>query len=133
MTKLDEVLQALDQHPNDPELLRKAGELFQKRGDDRSAAKYFSRLAELYERDGYQLKAVALFKQVLKLDPELIDILSRLALLHVSLGLEEEANSYFLKARAAFLRTGRRHDALEMERRLAERNVAIDPRPVARA
>ena len=130
---LDEVLQALKDHPNDLKLLQKAGELFQRRGDDKSAAKYFAQIADLYTRDGYQLKAVALLKQVLRLDPDLIDILAQLATIHISLGLDDEANSYFLRARIAFLRAGRRNDALEMERRLAERSIELGSQPIARA
>jgi tetratricopeptide (TPR) repeat protein len=130
---LDQLLHALEERPNDPELLRKVGELFQKRGDDKAAAPYFVRIAELYERDGFQLKAVALYNQVLKLDEGRIEILSRLASLHASLDLEEEACGYLLKARDAFLKAGRRQDAIEMERKLAERNVVMGRKPIARA
>jgi hypothetical protein len=83
------------------------------------------RIAELYEREGFQLEAVALYKQVLKLDEERIKILSRLA----SLDLEEEACSSLLKARDAFLIAGRRQDAIEMERKLAERNATMSASP----
>lgn len=133
MNALEEVLKALEAAPDDIRLLQKAGELFQKRGDNKSAATYFARLAECYARDGYLLKAVALLRQVVKLDPGLIDLLPRVASLHDELGLEREASEYLLQARDAFVKAGRIKEALEVELRLTERDVVFTPRVIGRA
>lgn len=133
MTSLEEFLEALKNAPDDIRLLQRAGEHFQKRGDNRTAATYFARVADCYAKDAYLLKAVAIYRQVVKLDPGLIDLLPRIASLHSALGLEEEANEYILKARDAFIFAGRAADAVEIELQLSERNVAFTPRATAHA
>ncbi len=47
------------------------GELHQKKNDNAQAATFIMKVAESYAKDGFFLKAVALYKQVLKLDPSL--------------------------------------------------------------
>ena len=56
---------------------------------------YFTKVAESYAQDGFFLKAVALYKQVLKLDPDLVDVNLKLAELHQQLRLMSEAMAYF--------------------------------------
>ncbi|GEM_PF-2652869 len=56
-------------HPDDVVLWQKLGHLLQKSHDDIAAAEAFSQAGRLYARDGFFLKAVALTKQVLNLDP----------------------------------------------------------------
>jgi tetratricopeptide (TPR) repeat protein len=71
------------------------GELYQKKNDNIQAAYYFTKVAESYSQDGFFLKAVALYKQVLKLNPNLVDVNLKLAELHQQLGLMSEAMAYF--------------------------------------
>jgi tetratricopeptide (TPR) repeat protein len=80
--------------PHNVQLLQKLGELHQKRGNVSDAATYFIRVGEEYARDGYFLKAVALLKQCLKLDPTRFGVLLRLAELHVQLELRGEGLAY---------------------------------------
>jgi len=42
--------------------------------DNVQAAAFFTRVAECYSGDGFFLKAVALYKQVLRLNPELVEV-----------------------------------------------------------
>ena len=81
----------LAQDPTNVRLLQRLGELRQKMGDNPGAADAFARVAAVYERDGFLLKAVALSKQVLKLDPERNDLRFNLVELHAQLGLVSEA------------------------------------------
>jgi tetratricopeptide (TPR) repeat protein len=65
---IKEYQKVLDADPRDVRILQKMGELFQKKNDNAQAAQYFTRVGESYTTDGFFLKAVALYKQVLKLD-----------------------------------------------------------------
>jgi tetratricopeptide (TPR) repeat protein len=76
-------------------VLQKMGELYQKKGDNPQAASFFTRVAEVYAQDGFFLKAVALYKQVLKLNPDLVEVNLKLAELHQQLGLMTEAMAFF--------------------------------------
>src|SRR4030095_6144048 len=90
-----EYQKVLDLDPRDVRVLQKIGELYQKKGDNPQAASFFTRVAEVYAQDGFFLKAVALYKQVLKLNPDLVEINVKLAELHQHLGLMTEAMAFF--------------------------------------
>src|SRR5688572_23235427 len=92
---IKEYQKVLDADPKDVRILQKMGELFQKKNDNSQAAQYFTRVAESYTNDGFFLKAVALYKQVLKLDPSLMEVNIKLAELHQQLQLMGEAMAYF--------------------------------------
>jgi tetratricopeptide (TPR) repeat protein len=90
-----EYQKVLDLDPRDMRVLQKMGELYQKKGDNPQAASFFTRVAEVYAQDGFFLKAVALYKQVLKLNPDLVEVNVKLAELHQHLGLMTEAMAFF--------------------------------------
>ncbi len=85
----------LDAGPEDVRTLQKMGELYQKKGDNPQAASSSPRSPRVTRQDGFFLKAVALYKQVLKLNPDLVDVNLKLAELHQQLGLMSEAMAYF--------------------------------------
>jgi pilus assembly protein FimV len=90
-----EYQKVLDVDPRDMRVLQKMGELYQKKGENAQAASFFIQVAEVYAQDGFFLKAVALYKQVLKLNPELAEVNLKLAELHQQLGLMTEAMTFF--------------------------------------
>lgn len=90
--------------------LQRQGAMFQKLGDNKSAATSFAGLAEQYEKDGFFLKAIALLKQVVKLDAR-PEFEMRLGTLHVRLQLFAEAKIYFRRAEDQFIRAGDRSSA----------------------
>src|SRR5260370_7027583 len=92
---IKEYRRILEVDTKDARVLQKMGELFQKKNDNGQAAAYFTKVAESYSTDGFFLKAVALYKQVLKLDPTLLEINLRLAELHQQLQLISEATTYY--------------------------------------
>ena len=77
--------------PGDVRVLLKIGELQQKKGDVRAAAGTFGRVADAYGQQGFFLKAVAVYKQVLKIAPDEVRVNERLAALYQQLGLLSEA------------------------------------------
>ncbi|MCI0572788.1 MAG: tetratricopeptide repeat protein, partial [Myxococcaceae bacterium] len=92
---IKEYQKVLEVDPRDVRVLQKMGELFQKKNENAQAAHYFSKVAESYASDGFFLKAVALYKQVLKLNPALVEVNVKLAELHQQLGLMSEATTYY--------------------------------------
>src|SRR6188508_398448 len=83
---IKEYQKVLEADPRDVRVLQKMGELFQKKNDNVQAAQYFTKVAESYATDGFFLKAVALYKQVQKLNPTLLEVNLKLAELHQQLG-----------------------------------------------
>lgn len=86
---------ALEAAPDDAELLQRLAEALQRVGDTRGAADALARLAQRQLRDGYPLRAAALLKQVLRLDPEHVSAREALAALLAQLGLGPEAVEHY--------------------------------------
>jgi len=92
--RLAQLLKELAEHPRDATLLAKVAELLQRLGDKKAGATYYALLADVYAMDGYLMKAVAVAKQALKLDPKNTGLHQKLAKWHLALGLEPEAALY---------------------------------------
>ncbi len=124
---IKEYQKVLDADPKDVRILQKMGELFQKKNENSQAAQYFTRVAESYTNDGFFLKAVALYKQVLKLDPSLMEVNIKLAELHQQLQLMSESMAYFQIVASHYDKQGDTRRSLEVLRKM----VDLDPDNVA--
>ncbi len=124
---IKEYQKVLDADPKDVRVLQKVAELHQKKNDNPQAAATFIRVAECYSNDGFFLKAVALYKQVLKLDPSLVDVNVRLAELHQQLQLIGEAMAFYQQVANHYERSGDTRRRLDVLRKM----VDLDPDNVA--
>ncbi|WP_224366854.1 tetratricopeptide repeat protein [Hyalangium versicolor] len=124
---IKEYQKVLEADPKDVRVLQKMGELYQKKNDNPQAAHYFTKVAESYSSDGFFLKAVALYKQVLKLNPNLLDVNLKLAELHQQLGLMSEAMAYFQIVANHYDKQGDTKQLLDTLKRM----VDLDPENVA--
>jgi pilus assembly protein FimV len=124
---IKEYQKVLDADPKDVRILQKMGELYQKKNDNGQAAHYFTKVAESYSADGFFLKSVALYKQVLKLNPNLVDVNLKLAELHQQLGLMSEAMAYFQTVANAYDKQGDTRSSLDTLKKM----VDLDPENVA--
>ncbi len=113
----------LQEDAKDVRVLLKVGELYQKKGDDRMAADAFKRVAETYADQGFFLKSVAVYKQVVKLDAEDLRVNERLAALYQQLGLLSEAMAQFQLIAAAHEKAGDGARLLDALKRMVE----LDP------
>ncbi|MHB1846240.1 MAG: SPOR domain-containing protein [Deltaproteobacteria bacterium] len=124
---IKEYQRILDEDPKDIRILLKVGELHQKRGDNVQAAQYLLKVAEAYSNDGFFLKAAAVYKQVLKLNPSLVDVNLKLAELYQQLGLMNDALQQFQLVASSYEHQGDMQAALGILRKLIE----LDPENVA--
>ncbi len=124
---IKEYQKVLEADPKDVRILQKMGELYQKKNDNSQAAFYFTKVAESYSNDGFFLKAVALYKQVLKLDPSLVDVNLKLAELHQQLQLMSEAMAYYQIVANHYDKAGDTKKSLDTLRKM----VDLDPENVA--
>jgi tetratricopeptide (TPR) repeat protein len=88
---ITEYQKLLKSDPNDIRTWLKMGDLYTRMGARKEATQTYLRVAEHYKKSGFHLKAVAVYKQVLKLDPTLIDVYELLGDAYLSLGLTSEA------------------------------------------
>ena len=92
---LKDYLKVLEETPGDINVLNKVGDLFVRLNRNEESIPYFTRIAEHYSRDGFFLKAIAIYKKINKLDPARLDVYERLAELYAKQGLAIEAKSQY--------------------------------------
>jgi pilus assembly protein FimV len=122
-----EYLRIVQEDPADLRVWLKIGDLHIKRGSKQDATEVYLRVARVYQEQGFLQKAVAVFKQVLKIDPHLVDVNLKLAELFRQLGLLGEAMQHFEAVAGHFHREGNTKEALATVRQLVE----LDPDNVA--
>lgn len=106
--------------PNDQVVLMTVGDLFVRQNSMPQAVEYFERLAQLYLNDGFNSKAIAIYKKISKLAPNETQPLEKLANLYVQQGILSEARPIFLQLAEAHLKANQTAKAVEVLRRLLE-------------
>jgi len=117
----------LAEDPKDVRIVLKIGELQQKLRDEKAAAESFKKVADIYTDQGFFLKAVAVYKQASKLDPDDLRVNEKLAALNQQLGLLSDAMSQLQLVAAAYERAGDQGRLLDVLKRMVE----LDPDNIA--
>jgi pilus assembly protein FimV len=117
---IGEYQQILRHDPKDQATLMTVGDLFARQGDMSQAIEYFERLAQVYLSDGFNSKAIAIYKKIAKLAPQELAPLERLADLYVQQGVLSEARPLFLQIAEAHLKANKAQKAVEVLHRLLD-------------
>ena len=117
----------LSEDPNDVRTLLKKGDLLVRVGDKGQAVDTYLRVASSYSQQGFHLKAVAVFKQILKIDDSRIDVNLRLADEYQNLGIVGDAMSHLQVVAAHYDQQGMTRESLDILRRI----VDLDPDNIA--
>src|SRR5438128_10093430 len=121
-----EYQRVLELDPDDVRILQKLAELYQKMNRKAEAADCFEKVARTYSQQGFYLKAVALYKQVLKVI-ERVEVNVRLAELYQQLGLVGDATKEWQAVAAHHEKSGDTKASLDT----LKKRVALDPDNVA--
>lgn len=103
--------------------LLKIGDLYVRKGDRGSAIETYDAVAEHYSQQGFFLKAIAVYKQILKLDPSRLEAQVRLGEMYEQLQLISDAMSVFEDVSNGYMRAGDTDEALRMLGKM----VQLDP------
>jgi tetratricopeptide (TPR) repeat protein len=117
---IGEYQQILRHDPKDQATLMTVGDLYARQGDMSHAVEYFERLAQVYLSDGFNSKAIAIYKKIAKLAPSELAPLERLADLYIQQGVLSEARPLFLQIAEAHLKANRAPKAVEVLQRLLD-------------
>jgi tetratricopeptide (TPR) repeat protein len=104
----------IDADKRDVRSLLKIGDLYVRKGDRGSAIETYESVAGHYAAQGFFLKAIAVYKQILKLDPSRLDAQVRLGEMYEQLQLISDAMSVFEDVSSGFMRAGDTDQALAM-------------------
>ena len=113
----------VDADKRDVRSLLKIGDLYVRKGDRGEAIETYRKVADHYAAQGFFLKAIAVFKQILKLDPSRLDAQVQLGEMYEQLQLVSDALSVFEDVSNAFMRAGDTDEALRMLGKMVE----LDP------
>ena len=116
----------LDENPNDVNTLNRIGDLWVRIERNDEAAKVFRKIADHYARDGFFLKAIAIFKKINRLDPSKLDIYAKLAELYAKQGLAMEAKSQYMVLADYYVKHADLESAVGIYLKIAE----LDPHSV---
>lgn len=121
-----EYLRIVEEEPSDVRTWLKIGDLQLKNGSATDATATYLRVANTYSEEGFYLKAVAVYKQVLRLQPEFVEVHFKLAALNKQLGLISDARKQLEAAYQLLVKAGRTEDSVQVLGAMVE----IDPENV---
>jgi tetratricopeptide (TPR) repeat protein len=116
----------LKENPKDWNIIRTVGDLYARISRNDEAIKKYAQVADHYRKDGFNVRAIATFKMVLRLDPSNEPAMRNLAELQAEEGLLMEAKSYYQTLVELYNKQGHKRSAAEVFKKLAE----IDPQDV---
>ena len=115
--------QIVDDNPRDWNTINKIGDLYAKLNKTKEASKEYAKVAEFYARDGFLLKAIAIWKKINKLDTSVLEPYLNLADLYAKQGLMMEAKGQYQVVVDEYVKKGRSRDAADVLKKIVE----IDP------
>ncbi len=110
----------LHEEPQDVRTMLKLGDVYAKKGDREQAMDVYQKVAEHHATQGFFLKAVAVYKQILKLDNRNGVAALRIAELHEQLGLAQDALVHFQLALPILEEQGLTDQALAVLQRILD-------------
>ncbi|HVT44438.1 MAG TPA: tetratricopeptide repeat protein [Thermoanaerobaculia bacterium] len=116
----------LEDNANDVNTLNRIGDLWVRINRTDEAVRVFTRIGDYYAKDGFFLKAIAIYKKINKLDPSKLDIYGKLADLYAKQGLAMEAKSQYQILADYHLKHGDPNNALLTYRKISE----LDPNSI---
>jgi pilus assembly protein FimV len=92
---IKEYLKVLKENANDVSTLNRLGDLYARISRIDEAVRLFTQIAEQYTEDGFLVKAIAIYKKIIKLDPTRLQVYENLAGLYHKQGLVNEARTQY--------------------------------------
>ena len=115
--------QLVEDNPRDWNIINKVGDLYAKLNKFREAAEQYAKVADFYAKDGFHLKAIAIWKKINKLDATSLDPYLNLAELYGKQGLMMEAKSQYQYVVDEYIKRGKMREAGDVLKKMAD----IDP------
>jgi tetratricopeptide (TPR) repeat protein len=123
---LKEYLRILEENPQDILVLNKVGDLYVTINRPMDSIVYFNRIAEHYGKDGFFLKAIAIYKKINKIDPSRLEVYNLLGDLYHKQGLVPEARAQYQILADYYQKQNQLNDAIAVYKKMA----SVDPNDI---
>lgn len=120
---IKEYRQIVENDDNDLTTLNMLGDLCVREGQNEEAIICFARIAEHYSEQEFNLKAIAMYKKIERLNPRDPIIASKLAVLYATQGLAADARTQYLIVADAYTKAGKTKQTFEILHKVAD----LDP------
>ena len=117
---ISEMQKLIDEEPSDFRTLLRMAETYSKMGRPVDAIQTYENVANQYTADGFHMKAIAVYKQMLRVDNNMTDAHKALAEQYQALGMQKDSLRHYETVATLFERGGRLQEALGIFRRMAE-------------
>jgi len=117
---ISEYRKVLESAPNDTSMLNRVGDLYARLNQVDKATRLFRQTAENFARQGFFVKAIAIYKKIIRLDPSQIAAYESLAGLYGRQGLTNEALGQYQVVADYFLKHGDRTATAGIYRNMIE-------------
>jgi tetratricopeptide (TPR) repeat protein len=117
----------LEKDPSDLILLNTIGDLYIRDRNVSEGLKHFYKLAEAYVRDGFILKAIAIYKKIAKLEPDSVDPLLKLVELYQTQRLAREARELYYQVAECYKKKKQSDKVLETLHKVVQLDVENAP------
>ncbi len=124
---LKEYLKAHEEDNKDVNVAKQLGDLYLKTKKTGDSIKFYKLAGSIYARDGFHQKAIAVYKQILVIDPNNYEVRLEIANLYRKLGLMAEGVLQYKEALKHFEEEDKQDKCLEIVRNLTE----LEPRSVS--
>ncbi len=119
---IEEYRKVLEASPNDTSTLNRVGDLYARLNRPHKATELFRQTAENFSRQGFFVKAIAIYKKIIRLDPSQIAAYENLADLYHKQGLSNDAEAQYQVVADYYVKHGDQRAAVNVYRSM----VAIE-------
>lgn len=120
---IEEWQKLIAETPNDGNIYNTIGDLYLKNNSPREAVETYLKAADAYNKAGFALKTIAVYKKAIKVDPGRMETYIKLADLHAERGLTGNAIEDYMRVARHYAKEGKVRESLEIYRKIAN----LDP------
>lgn len=124
---IEEWQKLIAETPNDGNIYNTIGDLHLKANHTKEAISAYLKAADAFRGAGFELKSIAVYKKIVKIDPSRMDVYEKLADVHAERGLVANAIEDYLRVAKHYAKEGNMQSSIAVYRKLAN----LDPKNFA--
>jgi len=124
--ELQDALAQSKAHPEDLRLKIRLGELYFRKRDVPNGVAIFKEVADTYIKEEFFLKAVAIYKNIIRMAPGSVEFNERLAEIYQQMGMTKDSINQYLIVINYYQNHNNKEKVLELARKM----VAVDPKDI---